>query len=75
MTFEESRTLRINEPVIWSAADDRGRRHDLKGRVLRVTNQRVGIALTDHTYHVVSPRYLRRQDQPWWLRNAEKDAK
>jgi hypothetical protein len=34
MTIEESRALRINEPVIWSAVDDRGCRHDLKGRVL-----------------------------------------
>ena len=75
MTMEESKTLRINERIIWSAADDRGCRHDLKGRVLRVRSQRVGIALTDNSCHVVTPRYLRRQDPPLWIANAEKDAK
>jgi hypothetical protein len=75
MTIEEARTLRINEAVIWAARDDRGCRHDLRGRVLRITNQCVGIALTDNTYHVVSPRYLRRQDQASWLANAEKNVK
>jgi hypothetical protein len=75
MTTEEARTLRINEAVIWAAADDRGYRHDLKGRVLRITNQRIGIALTDNTHHVVSPRYLRRENRPLWLQNAEKDSK
>lgn len=74
MTIEESRTLRINERIIWAAADDRGYRHDLKGRVLRVKNKRVGIALRDNSYHVVSPRYLRRQDPPLWLANAEKNV-
>lgn len=75
MTFEESRTLRINERIIWAAPDDRGCRHDLRGQVLRLTNERVGIALADNTYHLVSPRYLRREDRRLWLQDAEKDLK
>lgn len=61
MTMDGAKTLRINEQVIWAEADDRGNRHDLQCRVLKVTDKRVCIATVDNAVHRVGPRWIRRR--------------
>lgn len=61
MTMDEAKTLRINEPMIWAEADDRGNRHDVRCRVLKVTDKRVCIATLDNAVHTVGPRWIRRK--------------
>jgi hypothetical protein len=66
MTMDDAKTLRINELVTWSASDDKGYRHDVKGRVLKVTAHRIVIALAGNAVVTVSPQRLRRYKEPWW---------
>lgn len=61
MTINDAKTLRINEQVIWAEADDRGNRHDLQCRVLKVTDKRVCIATLDNSVHTIGPRWIRRK--------------
>ena len=61
MTMNDAKTLRINEQVIWAEADDRGKRHDVRSRVLKVTDKRVCIATVDNAVHTVGPRWIRRK--------------
>jgi len=61
MTMDDAKTLRINEQVIWAEADDRGSRHDVRSRVLKVTDKRVCIATVDNAVHTVGPRWIRRK--------------
>lgn len=63
MTMDDAKTLRINEQVIWAEMDDRGNRHDVHCRVLKVTDKRVCIATLDNAVHTIGPKWIRRKPQ------------